>query len=47
MQLARLAAMAAGDAKELVEDKLARVQDALTVAEKARKKAEAACLEVE
>ena len=48
-QLTRLAAMAAGDAKELVEDKLARVQDALAVAEKARRKAEAevARLEVE
>ena len=41
--------MAAGDAKVLVEDKLARVQDALAVAKEARRKveAEAARLEVE
>ena len=47
--LAQLVVVAAGDAKELVEEKLARVQDALAVAEKARRKAEveAARLEVE
>ena len=38
-----------GDTKALAEDKLARVQDALAVAEEARRnaEAEAACLEVE
>ena len=39
--LARLAVVAAGDTKVLVEDKLARVQDALVVAEEARRKAKA------
>ena len=49
VQVARLAAIAAGDVKALAKDKLARVQDALTVAEEARRMAEAevARLEVE
>ena len=36
VQHSRLAAVAAGDAKALTEDKLARVKDALVVAEEAR-----------
>ena len=48
-QLARLAIVAMGDAKALVEDKLAKAQDALAVVEEAKWKAEveAARLEVE
>ena len=48
-QLARLVAVAAGDVKAQVEDNLAKVQDALVVAEEVRQKVEAevACLEVE
>ena len=48
-QHSRLVAVVAGDVKALAEDKLARVQDALVVAEEARRKAEAeaARLEVE
>ena len=48
-QLAQLATVTAGDAKVLVKDKLARVQDALAVAKEARRKveAEAARLKVE
>ena len=48
-QIARLAAVVAGDAKAWAKDDLARVQDALVVAEEARHKAEAkvARLEVE
>ena len=48
-QLARLAIMAMGDTKELVEDKLAKAKDALAVVEEAKWKAEAeaARLEVE
>ena len=49
VQLTQLAVVAASDAKALVEDKLARVQDALVVVEEARWKAEveASHLEVE
>ena len=48
-QLARLAALVAGDMKAVAKDKLARVQVALAVVEEARQKAEAkaARLEVE
>ena len=48
-QIAWLDAVTTGDAKARAEDHLARVQDALAVAEKARRKAEAevAGLEVE
>ena len=48
-QAAQLAAIMVGDAKEPVEDELARVQDALTVVEEARHmdEAEVARLEVE
>ena len=48
-QLARLAAVTAGNAKVLAEDILARVQDALAVEEETRRKAKAevACLEIE
>ena len=48
-QIARLATIATGDAKAWTKDDLARVQDALVVAEEARRKAEAevANLEVE
>ena len=48
-RIARLAAVATGDAKMRVEDELARVQDALVVMEEARHKAEAevASLKVE
>ena len=48
-QIARLAAITASDAKAWAEDELARVQDALVVAEEDRCKAEAkvAFLEVE
>ena len=38
-QQARLAAVAAGDTKVLMEDKMARVQDALANGEEARRKA--------
>ena len=41
MQLARLATIAEGDLKSLEKDKLARVQDALAVAEEARRMAKA------
>ena len=49
VQLARLAAIVAGDVKALAKDKLARVQDAMAVAKEARWMAEAevARLEVE
>ena len=49
VQQARLAAVAASDAKACVEDNLASVQDALVIAEEARRKSEAkvAHLEVE
>ena len=40
VQLARLAALAVGDIKALVKDKLSRVQDALAVAEEAKHKDE-------
>ena len=40
-QVARLAAIAAGDAKARAEDDLARVQEAQVIKEKARLKAEA------
>ena len=40
-QVARLATIAAGDTKARAEDDLARVQEALVVAEEARHKAEA------
>ena len=40
VQLSQLATVATGDAKVLAEDKLARVQDALAVVEKTRRKAE-------
>ena len=40
VQLSQLATVATGDAKVLVEDKLARVQDAPAVVEKTRRKAE-------
>ena len=48
-QLAWLVALVAGDVKALVEEKLARVQDALAIMEKARRKtkAEVSRLEVE
>ena len=48
-QVARLAAVTTGDAKARVEDDLARVREALVVAEKARRKAwaEASHLKVE
>ena len=48
-QHTRLAAVATGDEKALVEDKLTRVQDALAIAEEAKPKAEAeaSCLEVD
>ena len=42
----RLVVVVEGDAKALVEDKLARVQDALVVEEEAKRKFEAAHLEV-
>ena len=45
----QLAIVVAGDAKERVEDDLARVQEALAVAEESRckVKAQTSCLEVE
>ena len=46
-QATRLAAVVASEAKAQADDELARVQDTLTVAEEARHRAEAACLEVE
>ena len=47
--IARLAAVAAGDARARAKDHLARVRDALVIAEEAKCKAEAeiACLESE
>ena len=49
VQLAQLAAVTTGDTKALVEDKLARVQDALVATEETSRKVEveAARLEVE
>ena len=48
-QIARLATVAADDTKVRAEDNMARVQEALVIAEEARHKAKAkvACLEVE
>ena len=46
-QVARLAAVAAGDAKAWAEDNLARAQGALTTVEEAKRKAEAKSVRLE